>query len=173
MLAHSRLRHIWILVGLSLSPTAISGTTVDEKDLRQFFAVSPNGDGLPAGSGEADTGAHIYERKCAMCHGKKLEGVPTIGGPALIGGRGSLTSNVPLKTVESYWPFSTTLFDYIWRAMPLSMPGSLSANEVYALCAFILSSAKIIDHQTAINAASLPNIKMPNSDGFYEDPDER
>ena len=85
----------------------------------------------------------------------------------------TLTHDVPLKTVESYWPYATTLFDYIWRAMPFFKPGSLTADEVYALCAFILASGNVIDGQATMDAASLPSVKMPNAKGFYQDLHER
>ena len=88
----------------------------------------------------------------------------------LIGGRGTLTQRRPVLTVESYWPYATTLFDYIRRAMPYNAPGSLTASEVYALSAFILGEAKIIDKSTVLDATMLPKVQMPNRDGFIPDP---
>lgn len=169
-------RCLWILLvvgGFSSQSSAVVGTNLSEKDLSQFFAITPTGEGLPGGSGNVEAGAIIYDRKCAMCHGKDLQGVPATGGPALVGGRNSLTHDVPLKTVESYWPYATTLFDYIWRAMPFFKPGSLTADEVYALCAFILASGNVIDGRATMDAASLPRVKMPNAKGFYQDLNER
>jgi hypothetical protein len=88
----------------------------------------------------------------------------------LIGGRGTLTSQKPIVTVESYWPYATTLFDYVRRAMPFQAPGSLSNDEVYAVSAYILGEAKIIDKATVLDAQSLPKVQMPNRDGFIPDP---
>lgn len=169
-------RCLWILlvvVGFTSPSSAAVGTSVSEKDLKQFFAISPTGEGLPNGSGNVEAGATIYDNKCAMCHGKDLQGVPATGGPPLVGGRNSLANDVPLKTVESYWPYATTLFDYIWRAMPFFLPGSLTADEVYALCAYILASGNVVDGRTTLDAASLPRVKMPNANGFFQDPHER
>ena len=113
----------------------------------------------------------LYQQQCASCHGQHLEGGT---GDRLIGGRGSLPNSdatkAPVKTVESYWPYATTLFDYIKRAMPLPAPDSLTNDEVYALVAYILSEAKIISADTVLDAASLAKIKMPNRDGFIGDP---
>src|SRR5215472_5766573 len=88
----------------------------------------------------------------------------------LIGGRGTLASKNPVLTVESYWPFATTLFDYIRRAMPFTAPGSLTNEQVYAVTAYILAEAKIIDASMDLNAQTLPKVQMPNRDGFIPDP---
>lgn len=140
------------------------------------IAIPADGRGLPPGKGDYATGKQVYEQACAACHGAKLEGVAKIpdmpSGAALrlIGGRGTLTQQRPVMTVESYWPYATTLFDYIRRAMPFTAPGSLTADEVYALCAFILAEAKIIDQSTVLDASTLPKVQMPNRDGFVPDP---
>ena len=93
-------------------------------------------------------------------------------GPALrlIGGRGTLASKNPALTVESYWPYATTLFDYIRRSMPFTAPGSLTNEQVYAVTAYILAEAKIIDASMDLNAQTLPRVQMPNRDGFIPDP---
>jgi len=88
----------------------------------------------------------------------------------LVGGRGTLTSAKAVLTVQSYWPYATTLFDYIRRAMPFNAPGSLGSDDIYALCAYILGEARIIDKSLVIDAASLPKVAMPNRDGFIPDP---
>ena len=88
----------------------------------------------------------------------------------LIGGRGTLASANPVVTVESYWPYATTLFDYIRRAMPFSAPGSLSNDEVYAVTAYVLAEGNLIDKAMVIDAESLPEVQMPNRDGFIPDP---
>ena len=107
-----------------------------------------------------------------MCHGDKLQGIPTagIGGDKLIGGRGTLASEAPVKTVESYWPYATTLFDYVKRSMPFTAPGSLSDEQVYSVVAYILGEANILPKNAEVNASSLPNIAMPNRNGFVPDP---
>jgi cytochrome c len=145
-------------------------TTADE--MARYFAIPPSGAGLPAGSGTAKAGAAIFANTCAACHGDKLQGNPAkgIGGDRLIGGRGTLASKTPVKTVESYWPYATTLFDYIKRAMPFNAPGSLKDDDVYALVAYILSEAKVIKPSETMDAKTLPKVEMPNRDGFVPDP---
>jgi cytochrome c len=144
------------------------GTPVSADELKKFFAIPPDGTGLPEGQGTAAAGQQIYAERCAHCHGEHLEGSKEVGGPTLTGGRGSLASAHPLKTVESYWPYATTLFDYIWRTMPFDQPGSLSPDDVYALSAYILSVGKVIDDKKILNAQTLPKVVMPNANGFYD-----
>jgi cytochrome c len=140
------------------------------------IAIPADGKGLPAGQGDYARGKQVYETACAACHGADLTGVANIPNmPAgaslrLIGGRGTLASPKAVATVESYWPYATTLFDYIRRAMPFTAPGSLSADEIYAVCAYILAEAKIIDKATVLDAQTLPRVQMPNRDGFIPDP---
>jgi cytochrome c len=147
------------------------GTTADPQELAKFFSIPPDGTGLPPGSGTPAAGAKVFADNCAACHGDKGQGNPAkgIGGDRLLGGRSTLASATPIKTVESYWPYSTTLFDYVKRAMPFSAPGSLSDNDVYAVVAYILSEAKIIKPTDTMNAATLPKVTMPNRDGFVPD----
>jgi len=132
----------------------------------------PDGRGFPEGSGTYAEGAEIYEYECSSCHGENLEGIAELGAPKLIGGRGSLASDAPVKTVESYWPYSSTLFDYVHRAMPLHAPGSLSADDVYAVSAYILGRAGITSEEpdAVLDAKSMSEIVMPNADGFVEGP---
>ena len=132
----------------------------------------PDGRGLPPGSGTYQDGREIFMAQCAACHGEDLQGIPDvgIGGDRLIGGRGSLASDSPAKTVESYWPHATTVFDYVKRAMPFHAPGSLSDDEVYAVTAFILGETDIIGRDDVVNAETLPQVQMPNRDGFVPDP---
>jgi len=148
------------------------GAPATTDELAKFFSISPDGRGLPPGSGNATKGAQIYAGTCAACHGEKLEGNPAkgIGGDKLIGGRGSLASKAPVKTVESYWPYATTLFDYVKRAMPFNAPGSLSNDDVYSVVAYILSEAKVIKPTDVLDAKTLPKVAMPNRDGFEPDP---
>jgi mono/diheme cytochrome c family protein len=153
------------------------GETATEEDIASLaIAVPADGNGLPAGSGDYARGRQVYERACAACHGADLKGVaglpdmPSGAALRLVGGRGTLTSQKPIVTVESYWPYATTLFDYIRRAMPYTAPGSLSADEIYAVSAYILVEANIIDKSAVLDAKSLPKVDMPNRDGFISDP---
>src|SRR6478672_8467750 len=148
------------------------GTPATPDELAKFFSIPPDGRGLPSGSGNAKKGAELYVLACSACHGEKLEGNPAkgIGGDKLLGGRGSLATKTPVKTVESYWPYATTLFDYVKRAMPFNAPGSLSNDDVYSVVAYILSEAKIIQPTETMDARTLPKVAMPNKDGFEPDP---
>lgn len=132
--------------------------------------IMPDGSGLPDGSGTYAEGETLYVEQCASCHGENLEGIKETGAPALIGGRDTLATDKPLKTVESYWPHASTLFDYVHRAMPMIEPGSLSPDEVYALSAYILGRAGILPEDAELDAESFRQIVMPNADGFVPDP---
>lgn len=130
----------------------------------------PDGRGLPSGRGTAAQGETMYAETCAACHGANLEGVKEADGAPLIGGRGSLTSGSPKKTVESYWPYATTVFDFVKRAMPFNAPGSLSDDQVYAVTAYILYRGGLIGKDDMIDAKTLPQVEMPNRNGFIADP---
>jgi S-disulfanyl-L-cysteine oxidoreductase SoxD len=140
------------------------------------IAVAPDGKNLPVGKGDYAAGKGVYEAKCSACHGANLQGVaglpdmPAGAALRLIGGRGTLTTKDPVMTVESYWPYATTLFDYVRRAMPFTAPGSLNADEIYAVSAFILAEGNIIDKTVVLDAQTLPRVQMPNRDGFIPDP---
>lgn len=125
--------------------------------------VRADGKGLPPGRGTVTRGKVVYEQNCAACHG-----VNGVGGiyDRLAGGQGSLASDKPIKTVGSYWPYATTLFDYIHRAMPYPTPGSLSVDDTYAVSAYILNLNGILADSATLDQQSLPKIKMPNRDGF-------
>ena len=123
----------------------------------------PDGEGLPTGSGTAKTGTSVYLANCMACHGEKGTGGIN---DTLVGGHGSLTSNRPQKTIGSYWPYATTLFDYVRRAMPYQTPGSLTNDEIYAVTAYLLYLNDIIDQDKELNAETLPEVKMPNRDNF-------
>jgi cytochrome c len=133
---------------------------------RWDISIPPSGAGLPGGSGSARQGAQVYEQKCGACHGVKGAGKPA---DALVGGAGTLATKAPVRTVGSYWPYATTLFDYVRRAMPLTEPMSLSDDEVYAVCAYLLYLNGIIGEDASMNAQTLPQVKMPNRDGFVSD----
>ncbi|UHG94222.1 c-type cytochrome [Spirosoma oryzicola] len=127
--------------------------------------VRPNGKGLPAGQGNSATGKQIFATKCAACHG-----TGGVGGP-----NGSLVTSTnpdrkrPEKTIGNYWPYATTVFDYIRRAMPFSQPGSLTNEEVYHLTAYLLQANGIIDEKAVINAQTLPRVVMPAQKLFVPD----
>jgi cytochrome c len=137
--------------------------------------VRADGAGLPPGQGSVAQGRQIFADACAACHGDKGEGRPVpgaVGGfDRLVGGFGTLNKASPVKTVGSYWPYATTLFDYVRRAMPFNAPQSLSDDQVYAVCAYILFMNKIVAEDSVLDAKSLPQVKMPNRNGFItEDP---
>ena len=126
------------------------------------ITVMPDGKGLPSGSGTSAQGAAIYAQKCAACHGENGGGgmsARVIGGPP----KASLDGG---KTIPNFWPYATTLFDFIRRAMPYQAPGSLTGAEVYALTAYILAGNKLIGEAEVIDAQTLPKVKMPNADNF-------
>ena len=127
--------------------------------------VRADGAGLPDGQGSVARGVVVYAAKCAICHGERGE-KPVSGALRLVGGRGSLATPGAVQTVGSYWPYATTLFDYIRRAMPFTAPQSLSADEVYAVTAYVLRLNDIVPDGTVLDAGSLPKVRMPNRDGF-------
>src|ERR1700752_1026015 len=128
------------------------------------ISIGPDGAGLPPGRGTPDQGEAVYAEKCVACHGEKGAGKPN---DQLVGGRGSLSGEqAPVKTVGSFWPYATTLFDYVRRAMPLNAPKSLSNDEVYAVSAYILQLNGIIGEADAMDAQTLPQVQMPNRGGF-------
>jgi cytochrome c len=144
------------------------GRPATEEEIRAWnIDVAPTGEGLPLGRGTVKQGAEVYAAKCASCHG------PTgMEGPKdrLVGGQGTLATGKPIKTIGSYWPYATTLYDYIKRAMPLNAPQSLTADETYAVVAWLLFQNKIIVEDAVMDAQSLPRVPMPNRDGFIRDP---
>lgn len=146
-------------LGLGHAPDAATLRAADS-------AIGPRGRELPAGHGSVAEGAQLYARHCAACHGASGREGPD---PVLVGGQGSLASAKPLQTIGSFWPYATTLFDYIRRAMPFTAPGSLSDDEVYALCAFLLAANGIVQQDTTLDRHSLAALRMPNRDGFDAD----
>lgn len=149
--------------GYGRAPTAaeIAGWDID--------ARGDDGKGLPPGKGSASRGADVFAEQCAACHGTFGEGEGRF--PKLVGGNGTLTSERPEPTVGSYWPFAVTLWDYINRAMPMPTPHTLSADDVYALTAYILSLNGVVADDFVADKDSLPRVKMPNHDHFtWTDP---
>src|SRR6266436_1780630 len=158
----------WASLHAQTKPAGL-GRPANPEDLKlRDITVLPDGAGLPEGKGTAAQGEAIYRDKCASCHGPNGEGnLPQ--GPQLIGGIGTLATDNPVRTVGSFWPYATSVWDYIHRAMPLTQPGSLSTDDTYAVTAFLLNRNKIIEASEVMNRESLPKVRMPNRDGFIPD----
>jgi cytochrome c len=152
------------------------GHPITQQELAAWdIDVRPDGAGLPEGKGSVKQGQQVYAEQCAVCHGDKGEGrsMPgAVGGfDRLVGGFGTLDKPTPVMTVGSFWPYATTLFDYIRRAMPFTAPQSLTADQVYAVSAYILFMNNVVPEDAVLDAKSLPQVKMPNRGGFLtEDP---
>jgi len=147
--------------GTPATPEQIKGWDID--------ARGEDGKGLPPGKGDVNHGAEVFADQCAVCHGTFGEGEGRY--PKLAGGNGTLTADRPEPTVGSYWPFAPTLWDYINRAMPFTSPRTLSADDVYALTAYVLNLNNIVPADFVADKDSLPKVKMPNHDSFsWQDP---
>lgn len=147
--------------GKPATPEQIAGWDID--------ARGDDGAGLPAGKGNVARGTEVFADQCAACHGTFGEGEGRY--PKLVGGNGTLTADRPEPTVGSYWPFAVTLWDYINRAMPMPMPHTLSADDVYALTAYVLNLNNLVADDFVADKTSLPKVKMPNHDNFsWQDP---
>jgi len=150
------------------APPAPVGRPATADEIRNLgAAIAPDGGGLPDGSGTVAAGRDVFAARCSKCHGARAEGDV---GPALVGGNGTLATPRPVKTVGSFWPYATTVWDYINRAMPFDEPGLLKPPEVYAVTAYILNINGIIPENGVMDAKSLPKVRMPNRDGFVADP---
>ena len=141
------------------------GKPISQEDLASWdISIGPDGAGLPPGSGSVQQGAAVFAAKCQACHGEKGAGQPN---DRLVGGQGTLAGDRPaVKTIGSYWPYATTLFDYIRRAMPLNRSKSLTNDEVYAAAAYVLNLNGVIADNATMDAQTLPKVMMPNRDGF-------
>lgn len=176
--------HIWVsmalVIGLALVPAGNEvpaqdshgpyglGRPATEEEIHAWnLDVSPNGDGLPAGRGTVGAGGRVFATKCASCHGPTGKEGPR---EVLVGGQGTLASDRPVKTVGSFWPYATTLYDYISRAMPYTAPQSLTPDEVYSVVAWLLFQNGIVAEDAALDATTLSAVRMPNRDGFVSDP---
>jgi cytochrome c len=127
------------------------------------ISVQPNGVGLPPGSGTAAAGEQVYVAKCVACHGVGGAGTPN---DRLVGGQGTIDQLQQVRTIGSFWPYASTVFDYIRRAMPFQAPQSLTNDEVYALTAYLLAENGIVERGATLDAQSLARVQMPNRDGF-------
>lgn len=140
------------------------GVPISAEDLAPWdISVQPDGSGLPPGSGSASAGAELYGVHCVACHGAGGAGQPN---DRLVGGQGTLTQLQQVRTIGSFWPYASTVFDYIRRAMPFHAPQSLTNDQVYALTAYLLAENGIIDKTATLDARSLARVRMPNRDGF-------
>ena len=167
--------HSWTAVVMVLvTVTAYSGSVAQESPnlgrpatpaevAGWDISIPPDGTGLPPGSGTPEQGAVVYAQKCQACHGEKGAGQPN---DRLVGGQGTLASQSPVRTIGSYWPYATTVFDYVRRAMPYTQSQSLTNDEVYAVTAYLLHLNGLIGAQEAMNAQTLPQVKMPNRENF-------
>jgi cytochrome c len=174
-------RRLWLSVGIAVLitmagvwpavaqlPTYGVGRPPIAEEVKAWdLTIPPDGQGLPPGSGTATLGKPIYVERCASCHGEKGE-APKYS--RLVGGQGTLATAQPIKTIGSFWQYATTLWSYIRRAQPFDEPGSLTAEQVYAVTAYLLHLNGIIGEQDVIDAEALRLVKMPNRDGFVPDP---
>jgi cytochrome c len=154
-----------MMTDASLAETPNLGKPIDEAAIAAWdISILPNGTGLPKGNGTPAQGAVIYAEKCAACHGDNGKG----GGPAaaLVSDNAIAGISASQKTIKNFWPYSTTIFDFVRRAMPFQTPRSLTDDEVYALTAYILAENKLIGVNEMMNAQTLPQVKMPNRENF-------
>ncbi len=157
-----------VLPVLGQMPTYKLGRTPTADEVRALdIAIGPDGRELPRGRATAAAGRAVYAAKCAACHGATGKEGPQ---DPLVGGKGSLNTDKPLKTVGSYWSHATTLWDFTYRAMPFDKPGSLTPQDVYATTAYVLFLNEIIGENDIIDEKTLPQVKMPNRDKFVPDP---
>jgi S-disulfanyl-L-cysteine oxidoreductase SoxD len=154
-----------ILGNTAFADTPNLGRAATPEELAAWdISIAPDGAALPPGRGTPRQGEAVYAAKCLACHGEKGAGKPN---DVLVGGRGTLAGDqAPIKTVGSFWPYATTLFDYVRRAMPLNESKSLSNDEVYAVVAYVLLLNGIIGETETIDAQALAKVRMPNADGF-------
>ena len=150
------------------SPSFGVGLPPTPEEIRDLGSpIAPDGTGLPPGSGSVAEGRRVFAAHCARCHGSAGEGDV---GARLVGGQGTLGTPRPLRTVGSFWPYATTLWDYVNRAMPFDKPGLLTPAEVYAAAAYVLNLNGIIRDDEVMDATTLPKVLMPNRSGFVADP---
>lgn len=167
MLRFSTIALLALVVASAQEPRYGLGRSADEADVAApGIAVLPDGSGLPEGEGTAKEGLRVYETNCRECHGPEGRGAEQT---ALVGALSDLQGDKPKKTVGSYWPYATTLWDYTNRAMPFDRPGTLTSAQVYAVSAYILHLNGLIGEEEPMNAKTLPTVVMPNREGFRTD----
>lgn len=150
------------------APLGIGRSPAPGELAARMISVAPDGTGLPAARGTAREGKKTYEAQCGACHGMRGEGIGEY--PPLVGNHKTLATEQPEYTVGSYWPYATTVWDYINRAMPYQAAGTLKPEEVYAVTAYVLFLNGIVRESDVLDAKSLPRVRMPNRDGFVDDP---
>ena len=167
---------ILVLIAVGISPLYAEsiqsagptlGHAVSPEEIAAWdISIFPDGEGLPKGEGGVQDGETLYKNKCIACHGEN--GLGTATGDQLAGAQMGLTSDYPEKTIGTYWPYATTVFDVVRRSMPMTSPGSLTNNETYAVTAYLLYLNNIISKDDIINASTLPKVIMPNENGFID-----
>ena len=168
-----RSRFLLVTVLLAMSRVALAqerarfGQPATPEEIAPWdITVEPDGDGLPPGSGTAREGAAVYAAKCQSCHGENSTGGRAVRLAGVKGTIGAKTARI--KTIGTFWPFATTIFDYVYTAMPFQQTKSLTHDETYAVTAYLLYLNEIIGENDKINAESLPKVKMPNRDYFVQ-----
>jgi cytochrome c len=156
-----------LAAGAAAAESPRLGKPLSEADIKAWdIAILPDGTNLPPGSGTSTQGAKVYAEKCVACHAEGARGGGAPGAGPLVGGQPISNGIDTPKTIANYYPYATTVFDYIRRAMPYNMPMTLSNDEVYALTAYILALNKLIGENDVMDAKTLPQVKMPNRDNF-------
>lgn len=148
-------------------PLGLGRPALPEEVAAWNLDVSPDGTGLPEGSGDVLTGEEIYLEQCAACHGDFAEGLDNW--PALSGGEGTLDREDPEKTIGSYWPYLSTVWDYIQRSMPFGNAQILTPDDTYAITAYLLYSNGLVEDDFVLSNENFTEVQMPNADGFIED----
>ena len=167
-----------LLIGSALALSVLAGPAMAEKlglgraalpeEIKAWdVAVLPDGTGLPDGAGDVATGDEVFAEKCASCHGDFAEGIDSW--PVLAGGIGSLQDPRPVKTIGSYWPYLSTVFDYVHRSMPFGAAQTVSADETYAIAAFLLYSNGLVEDDFVLSKENFTEVAMPNAEGFVVD----
>ena len=151
----------------SAPPVALGRPALPQEIAAWDIDIRPDGVGLPAGKGSAKDGETIYLERCAACHGEFGEGAGRY--PVLVGGQGTLTKDAPDKTIGSFWPYASTVFDYVRRAMPFGDAQSLTADETYALTAYLLSMNEVVKDDFVLSKENFASVKLGNVGAFYDD----
>jgi S-disulfanyl-L-cysteine oxidoreductase SoxD len=163
MSTHKLVAVLALVSAPALAQTPNLGQPITAKDIAAWdISIQPDGAGLPPGSGTPAQGAKIFAEKCTACHGQNARG----GNNATLVGGAPIRNMDSVRTIANFWPYSTTVFDFIRRAMPWQQPRTLGNDEVYALTAYILAENKLIGANEVMNAETLPKVHMPNRDGF-------